>query len=510
MAQNNAQNKRIVKNTIYLYVRTFFTMLISLYTSRIVFKVLGVDDYGIYNVVGTIAASFSFLSSTLSNATQRYLNFAIGENNMEKANKLFNMNFLIYLIYSVVAVIIIEVGGTWFIENKMVISPERVNAAYWVLHATSVTLFFSLLSSVYESVLIARENMKIYAYMGIYDAVAKLGIVFLISFLTVDRLILYGVLMALMSVSARMIPAVYSIRHYSETKLHFYWNREWFKDMFKFTGWNVMGTSVFILNDQGINMLLNMFFGPIVNTARGLSMQVKNSVTSFAMGFFTAVRPQIVKSYAAGETDRFIQLIFNSGKYTFYLLWLFSLPVLLRIDELLAIWLGNVPEWTSEFILWIFIFNLINCSLCDPLWQGIQAIGKMKNYVLYGSIIYSFAFPLSWMAFKMGHGPLAAFQIVVMCRVVYFICAMIIFRKYVEFSAAEYLKTVILPIVYVVVVSLFFSYLIDKCLPQDIVYTFISCAVTLIVVAISVLCVGVKKDERLLIINAVKKKICRF
>lgn len=484
-------------------------MLISLYTSRIVLEVLGVDDYGIYNVVGTIAASFSFLSSTLSNATQRYLNYAIGENDMDKANKVFNMNMLIYFIYSLLAVLIIEIGGIWFIENKMVILSDRIDAAYWVLHATSITLFASLLSTVYESVLIARENMKVYAYMGIYDAVTKLVIVFIISFLTFDKLIMYGILMAIMSITARMIPVVYSIRHYPETDLHFYWNREWFKDMFKFTGWNVMGTSVYILNDQGMNMLLNMFFGPVVNTARGLSLQVKNSVTSFAMGFFTAVRPQIVKSYASGDTDRFINLIFNSSKYSFYLLWLFSLPVLLRIDELLAMWLKEVPEWTGEFVLWIFIFNLINSSFCDPVWQGVQAIGKLKNYVLYGSIVYSLAFPLTWFAFKMGYSPLLAFQIVVVCRIVYFICTTYIFRKLICFSIISYMKIVIIPISYVIITSTIFSCIIDKLLPNNILFTILSCAISFVISIISILFVGVKKDERLMVVRIVKKKICK-
>lgn len=507
MSENN--NKKIVKNTLYLYIRTFFTMLISLYTSRVVLSVLGVNDYGIYNVIGGIAGSFSFLSSMLSNATQRYLNVAIGQNDKKEANHVFNMNMLIYLIYAFVSILIVEIGGAWFIENKMILAPERVDAAYWCLHSTVIILFVSLVSSVYESVLIARENMKVYAYMGIYDAIMKLLIVFIVSIITFNKLKTYAVLIALISITSRLIPAIYTLVHYEETKLKFYWDAYNFKSMSKFIGWNFINTVVFILNDQGMNMLLNMFFGPAVNAARGLSVQVKSAVSNFAMGFFTAVRPQIVKSYAAGDTSRFTELIFNSGKFTFFLLWLICLPVMLRIDNILLFWLGNVPDWTAQFVIWILIFNLINCSFCDPMWQGIQAIGELKKYVAIGSFIYFLAFPITWIAFKFNGSPLLAFQILVLVRICYFIITTLIFRKYSYFSLYKYTQSVLSPVLKVVIVSLILSFLINEVMPYDFISTVIVCLLTVFLVGFSIYIVGLNLNERVLLLETIKKKLCR-
>lgn len=484
-------------------------MLISLYTSRVVLSVLGVNDYGIYNVIGGIAGSFSFLSSMLSNATQRYLNVAIGQNDKKEANHVFNMNMLIYLIYAFVSILIVEIGGAWFIENKMILAPERVDAAYWCLHSTVIILFVSLVSSVYESVLIARENMKVYAYMGIYDAIMKLLIVFIVSIITFNKLKTYAVLIALISITSRLIPAIYTLVHYEETKLKFYWDAYNFKSMSKFIGWNFINTVVFILNDQGMNMLLNMFFGPAVNAARGLSVQVKSAVSNFAMGFFTAVRPQIVKSYAAGDTSRFTELIFNSGKFTFFLLWLICLPVMLRIDNILLFWLGNVPDWTAQFVIWILIFNLINCSFCDPMWQGIQAIGELKKYVAIGSFIYFLAFPITWIAFKFNGSPLLAFQILVLVRICYFIITTLIFRKYSYFSLYKYAQSVLSPVLKVVIVSLILSFLINEVMPYDFISTVIVCLLTVFLVGFSIYIVGLNLNERVLLLETIKKKLCR-
>lgn len=509
MNQEQTQNKTIVKNTVYLYIRTFITMLLSIYTSRVVLQVLGIEDYGLYNVVGGIAASFSFLSSMLSNATQRYLNFAIGANDYEKANQLFNMNLIIYLIYTIVSIIVVEIGGAWFIEHKMVVDPERVGAVYYTLHATTIVLAISLISSVYESALIARENMKIYAYMGMYDAVMKLAIVFLISYLSFDKLKAYAVLMAIMSISAKLIPAIYCIRHYPETKLKYYWDKGQFKSMFKFVGWNFLGTSVFIINDQGINMLLNSFFGAGVNAARGLSMHVRGAISSFSSGFFTAIRPQIVKSYAAGEHKRFVQLIFNGTKYTFYLLWLVSLPIMFRVNELLDIWLKNVPEWTGQFVIWICIFNLFNSSFCDPIWQGMQAIGKLKKYVAIGSIIYLLAFPLSLLAFNNEATPVASFQILVLVRMVYFGVAILIFRDYTQIRIYDYMKTVLYPIIKVLLASVTLGYCVNIALPNTLFGTLASCLLIVIIITLTIFLIGIQQSERQMVNDFIKRKVLK-
>lgn len=509
MSPQEAQNKLIVKNTMYLYIRTFLTMLLSIYTSRVVLQVLGVQDYGLYNVIGGIAASFSFLSSTLANATQRYLNVAIGIQDYDKANQIFNINLIIYLIYAIFAVILVEIGGTWFIEHKMVVAPERVAAVYYTLHATSIVLVFTLIAAVYESILIARENMRIYAYVGMYDAVMKLVIICLISYLAVDKLKAYAVLMAMMVISAKLIPAWYCLRHYPEAKLKYRWDQGQFKSMFKFIGWDFLGTSVFILNDQGMNMLLNAFFGAAVNAARALSMQVKGAISSFSSGFFTAIRPQIIKSYAAGDHTRFKQLIFSSTKYTFYLLWLVSLPIMLRVNELLAIWLRDVPEWTGEFVVWICIFNLFNSSFCDPIWQGMQAVGHIKRYVVVGSLVYLAAFPITWGLFQLGAKPLVAFQIIVFVRILYFFITTSIFSKYTKLSGKEYMTKTVAPILKVTTISMVTAYGVNQLFPENIPSTLMACVAMVILIGVLILWVGMNRTERLLLLTHIKQPRCK-
>lgn len=508
MENKNSNNKRIVKNTIYLYVRTLITMIISLYTSRIILQVLGIDDYGIYNVIGGIATSFTFLSSTLSNATQRYLNFAMGQNKSQVIGEVFNMNMLIFLIYALISVVLVEIGGIWFIKYKMVIPADRIDAAYWVLHSTAIILFISLITSVYESVVVARENMKIYAYMGIYDAVVKLGIVFLISYISVDKLKMYSVLIGLMTLSTRLIPTIFSIRNYEETRLKYYWDKSVFKKMSKFIGWNIMGTIVFILNDQGIDMLLNIFFGPAINAARALSVRVKAVVTNFTTGFLTATRPQIVKSYASGDIKYFIELLFNTTRFSFFLLWILALPVMLRITPLLNLWLAEVPIMTDSFVIWMLLFSLVNC-MCDPVWQSMQAVGKLGKYVMVGSIIYFSAFPISWLAFRAGYNALATFQILVLIRIIYLCITLTIFRQSVKFSFADYINNVIMPIFKVVIISTVIAYSINYILPDDLVSTLLSCFISVLVVGSIIILFGVNKAERSVILEKIKTKICK-
>lgn len=508
MTTKETNNKRLAKNTLFLYVRMFFTMIIAIYTSRVILDVLGVDDYGIYNVVGGIASSLIFLSSTLSNATQRYLNYGIGSGNSIQLGQVFNMSVLIYAVFAIFAISFIEIGGRWMIFNKLLISQDRIDAALWILHSTSITLCVTLLSTVYESIIIARENMKVYAYIGIYDAIMKLVIVLIIGYISYDKLKMYAVLVTLVIVTERILPIYYAVKKYEETKIYYYWNRDRFLEMFKFAGWNFLGTVVFILNDQGINILLNMYFGPAVNAARALSVHIKQVVCNFATGFFTAVRPQIVKSYASGNIDYFLSLVFKSSKYTFFLLWIICLPVTIRIECLLAFWLKEVPDLTGQFVTWILIFSLVN-SLCDPFWQAIQAIGKLKKYVLIGSFVYLMAFPFSWVAFNFGGNAVLTFQILAVIRLIYLMVVITIVKQYVSISIVLYIRSVIVPILIVVVVTVIPSIFVDKLIPESFIGTVISCVINFFIAILGITIGGVNKDEKYQIIQVIKKRACK-
>lgn len=496
-----SDNRRIVKNTIFLYSQTLFTLIIALYTSRVILDALGVEDYGIYNVVGGISMSFIFLSSTLSNATHRYLNFAIGENNTQKVGQIFNQNLIIYFIYALVSILLVELVGGWLVNNELTIPSERIEAANWVLHSTSITLFITIITSVYESVLISRENMKVYAYIGIYDAFTKLLIAISLNYVTFDKLKIYSLLVVLAIISSKIFLISYTSSKYSETRLKFYWNKDLFKEMFKFSGWTLVGALTFLLNDQGINILLNMFFGPVVNAARGVSVQVKSAITSFSAGSITAMRPQIVKTYAANELEEYKSLIFNCGKYSFFLLWMICVPVLFRIDSLLDLWLKEVPMMVDDFVLWLLIFSLIN-TLCDAFWQGVQAVGKIKKYIIIGNMIYVLAFPISWLAFKLGASPIIAYQVIAIIRLIYLIVVFNIFRQYVYISVNEYFNKVIFPIFKTVLLSTIIATFINMLIPQGhIMYTFIACAILLLVTIVSILLVGIGQQERMAILD---------
>ena len=503
------RTERIARNTIFLYIRTFFTMLISLYTSRVVLRILGVEDYGIYNVVGGISASFAFLSAALSNATHRYLSYEIGCNNETRLNQIFSQNLIIYSLYALISFLLIELGGRWLVCYKLNIPLERINAAMWVLHSTSVTLCITILSSVYESVLVSRENMKMYAYIGVYDSIIKLVLVFTISVISYDKLILYSILITIAISSSKIFLYLYAKRKYLETSFKFYWNGATFKEIFKFSGWNLFDAFVFLLNDQGINMLLNIFFGPTINAARGISLQVKSAVLNFSSGFLTAMRPQIVKSYSSGDIIYFRSLVYNCGKYSFFLLYMLSLPIIMRIQPILNFWLGDVPSMTAQFVIWMLVFNLIN-SLCDPFWQGIQAVGDLKWYVLLGNSVYILVFPISYIALKLGGSPVITFQIVAIIRLIYLAVVLLVFNRYVKINFVEYVTRVLIPIVKVMTVSLMSTALVSYLITDiSILCVLLTCVINVIIIILAIVLFGMNVNERSILIDKIKSTLIK-
>ena len=508
MADNISNNKRIAKNTIFLYLRMLLVMGVALYTTRVIFKALGAEDMGIYNVVGGLTISFAFFSSSLSNATQRFLNIELGKDDISGANKVFCLSIVIYATIVLAVLIFGEFFGIWFVENKMVIPADRLDAAIFVLHTTLIGLAVTLISSVFDSVLIARENMKIYAYIGVVEVILKLAIVYMLEAFDYDKLKLYAFLFLAVHTLIKSFTVVYCIRNYSECKFRFYWNLKQFKEMFSFIGWNGFGTAVWMVNEQGTNILLNLFFGPIVNASRAISAQVSNALNNFSNNFFVAVRPQIIKSYAAQNYEYLKKLIYSSSKYSFYLKWMLCLPIIACSSTILTLWLKDVPQYAVEFVQWILIFNCINV-LTNPIWTAIQATGHLKEYTIVGGIVFLLAFPASYIFLKMGTGPLVVFQMLVFFRVLYIIVSFRIARKYIDIKAKEYLVSVVWPICKVVTVSATVVYLtlyvIDNSITGLIVITMLS----IIATATAILLLGITKNERSLVTNFIRKKIKR-
>lgn len=480
-------------------------MGVTLYTSRVILENLGVEDFGIYNVVGGLASSFIFFSSSLSNATQRFLNFELGKSNISKANDIFNQSILIYSLISIVVIIVAEIVGPWFITNKLVIPPERLNAALIVFQVTVISFILSLIGTVFDSVLIARENMKIYAYIGVFESIAKLAIVYLLSLAPVDKLELYAILLLLVQIVVKLLPLLFCLKHYPECKFRYYWNKDLFVSMGKFIGWNGFGTAVWMINEQGLNILLNIFFGPIVNAARAVSNQVGAAVNNFTANFFVAVRPQIIMSYSSGNIKHFLELIFKSSKYSFFLIWIISLPMMFRINYILILWLKTPPEYTSEFVIWIIIYHIINV-LTNPTWSAIQAIGDLKKYVVIGSTVYLMAFPISYIFLKLGFSPVAPFQTLAFVRLVYLFVVLEVLKRYVSFSIILYFKEVLLPIVLVATFSVIPIYFVNGMFKQDFVSVASFVILSVVINAFVIMFIGMTKGERDVIVQKIKKK----
>lgn len=460
------ENKKLAKNTLFLYLRQLIVMAVSLYTSRIILNALGFDEYGVYSLVGGIAFSFGFFSSSLSNATQRFLSFAHGKGLADEINKVFNSVAIVYLIMGGSTILLGCLIGPTIINHLNMPINLRI-PAIWVYYCTILSLGFTLTATMYDSVIVSRENMRIYAYISIADASLKLLIAFIILHWGKNNLILYAILLLFQTILTKGFLIFYCIHNYAEcSPKKLYWDKGELKELSSFIGWNGLSTVVFAINAQGTNFLLNIFFGPIVNAARGIAQQVDSAITTFSNNFFLAISPQIIKAYSANNRDRFISLFFNSGKYSFFLLWMLFLPIIFRRDYILHLWLKNVPDFTSSFLLWIIIFSLISV-FHSPQWAAVRAIGKLKMFVIVCDGIYLLIFPISWLLLKLGCGPLSVMQTYVVIRVIYLICMFNLLHKKIEFSRSGFFFRSVMPALILSVITATIMYIINPYIPSN-------------------------------------------
>lgn len=494
-----SRNSQIAKNTLFLYIRMVLIMGVSLYSSRVILAALGETDFGIYSVVGGMALMFAFFSSSLSNATQRFLNIAQGKNDREEANRVFALSQTAFFLLSLCVLLFAEVIGLWFIYNKLVIPIERLDAALWVFHATVISLFFTINGIVFNSVLVARENFRIYAYIGVFEAFAKLAIAVVLSLTDVDRLKLYASLYVAMTVLVQIFYAGYCVRKYEECRIRRYWNRKLFVELSSFIGWNTLGTAVWTLNAQGIEILINIFFGLSVNAARAISSQVESGLGQVNLGFITAVKPQVVKTYAVQQYTEFKQLLFDSTRHSFILMWFMGLLVIQNRYFILNLWLVNPPQGAADFVLWAVIALLIN-AFTLPVWNAIQAIGKLGRYSIVSNGIYLLVFPISFIAFYLKAPAVAFLQITSIIRVVQILGGLLVLKKYLYFSLGEYMKLVLIPIFQISLFS------IGACLLVRNVFfePWLLMSFDLIILALVVATVGLSKEERIFLLSKLK------
>ena len=500
-------NKRIAKNTIFLYIRMLVLMFVTFFTSRVVLNTLGIVDFGINNVVGGLALMFVFFRSSLANVTQRDLNIEIGKHNKSGAIYIFRLHQSIYIIIAIIVAIAAETIGLWFVCNKLVIPPERMGAALWVYHFTIASLCVTIISVVYDSVLIAHEDMKIYSYVGIVEGVAKLLIAYMLLIIPFDRLATYGVLLFLLAVGLRIFYAFYCSKHYEECNFSFLWNKTDVKRTFTFISWNTIGCLVYIINEQGINMLLNIFFGPAINAARGISYQVSGAIRNFANNFYTAVRPQMTKSYAVSDFENLKKLFLSSSKFSVYLIWFFILPIMFCVDPILKMWLGTVPQYTNIFTQLVLVYAIVD-TLNTPIWSLALSTGDLKRYIIYGNIVFFLAFPISYVFLKISFPATSVFLTMIVIRMIYIAVVLKIICDFLKFSVKEYLNKVIIPSISIIIISyLLLKIIVNEIsfIHQNIMGVIVVTFISILVNAVLIFSLGLSKKEREVPVNMLNK-----
>lgn len=403
--QEKTNNKTIAKNTLFLYFRMMFTMVISLFTSRIILQKLGVDDYGIYQAVGGIVGFLSFINAALSTGSSRYLTYALGEGNTEKLKKTFSTTLNIHILIAILIALVAETIGLWFLYNKMVIAPDRLSAAVYTYHLSILTAVFTLTQVPYNATIIAHEKMSIYAYMSIFDVSAKLLICYLLTIGGFDRLMIYATLLLSVQVSIMCIYRFYCARHFEEAHFSFSFDKKIFKEIAGFSGWSMFASTSIALNSQGVLILLNMFFAPAVVAARAISLQVNMAANQFVSNFRQAAIPQIVKKYAAGDYEGSKHLLLESTKYSYYMMYLITLPVCLLAYPLLKLWLGVVPDYAVPFLQLVIVQSLFQV-FDTSFYTALYAKGRLRENALTAPAIAFMIFPITYILFKLGYSPL--------------------------------------------------------------------------------------------------------
>lgn len=448
-----SSNKRIAKNTIALYIRMMFQMLIGLYTSRVILNALGVNDFGIYNVVGSMTAMLSFINGSMSNATMRFITFEEGRGNIEKLNKVFCTSMNIHICIAILTSVFLESVGLWFLYNKMVISPERLNAAFWVLQFSIVTCIVDIISVPYNACIIAHEKMGAFAFISMFQQVITLALALFLPLYSGDRLILYAIILMFVQVLLRIIYGQYCKYHFSETKYCRMWDKKLTKEMAKFAGWTMNGNIAWLGYTQGLNILINLFSGTAVNAARGIAFTVQSKIMGFCDNFQVAVKPQITKTYSVGEYQKMHQLIISSSKFSFYLMLFLSLPIFIEIEDILRLWLKIVPEHTVNFVRIILLCSVIDIFR-NPMNTAIHATGKIKKYQLWEATTLLLIIPVAYLALYCGLPIEAAFCVQLIIFIVVQIERVFIVCPAIKMSKMKYVKELLKPTCVVTVAAI--------------------------------------------------------
>lgn len=508
MSDTSANNKRIAKNTMFMYVRMLISMAVQLYTSRVILDAFGASDYGLYNVVGGMVTMFAFMSNTMSTAAQRFMSYAIGKNDENDLRNTFVVSNILLWSIALIVLALAESIGLWLLFNQLSIPDGRMTAAFWVFQFSVVSLVVTIISVPYNAAIVAHEKIAAFAYLSLIDIFLKLIVAVLLTFLTgdADLLIIYGGLLMIISILLRLLYTIYCKRHFIECSNNKYmYDKEKVSKMLSFFGWNTIGSLSYVAKEQGVSILINIFFGTIVNAARGVTSQVTGAVQGFISNFQLAMNPQITKYYAQGDYDNLFKLVQRGAKFSMFLYFVLALPLYLNLDFILNLWLVEVPNHTASFIQLTFILMMIE-ALSTPVITCLLAVGKVKWYQIIVGGLLILNLPTSYIALYFGCIPEITIQIAILISFVSLLVRLVMLYRYIKFPIQEFFVQVFLRASSVVVFSFCISMLIYNKTP---LFGFAKLLITGIfswfIAAIVILFVGMSKSERNLAYNVIRK-----
>lgn len=502
-------NQRIARNTVLLYIRTLFSQLLALYTSRKILEILGIGDYGICNVVGGVVGMLAFLNGSMTVATQRFLTVELGRNDLKAYNRVFSIACTIHLALALIIAIGAETIGLWFVNTCLNIPDNRMTAANWIYQTSVLSMVVGIVQVPYGASVTAHEHMDVYAYVGMGEALLRLLVVFLLLIISYDHLIVYGILGLGISLLSTFIIGMYAVRNFDECRFRWQWNGELFRSLLGFTGWNLFGTIAWLLKDQGSNILMNIFGGPAINAARGISSQVSNAIQNLVNGFSTAVNPQLTKNYASGDQEGLFRLMMISSKVSFFLLLILALPVMIEIAYILQLWLVHVPAYAALFTQLILLEALLN-TYGGPMITGLMATGRIKWYqIVVGSIIL-LIIPISYIFLRLGFSIVTPLFVSIGMMTLSFVLRLWFCKYQLGFHIRVYLTKVIVPTVSVFLLSAILPIVVSYVMETGFLRLVTVVLVCLVSVIIFTYTLGLDMSERLLVRNVINKVFHRF
>lgn len=506
---NQSRNsKRIAKNTMLLYTRMLITTIVSLFTARLTLQLLGVEDYGINNLVSGIIGFMGIVTGTMTSATQRFLAFDLGKNDIVQYQKSYSMLLNIFFIYSLFGAICLELVGPYVIQHYLVIPQDRLVAAQWVFQFTIINFILATINIPQTASIVSYEKMNIYAYFTFIDVFFKLLVVYSLYVTPFDKLITIGFLTTLMALVTNGVTYLYCVKKLNGCRYQLYWNNILFKKIFSYAGWNLFGSITGVMNQQGQAILLNLFYGPVVNAAKAIADKVNSIISSFSVNFYMAVTPQIIKSYASGNIEYMRNIVLSSSRYAFFLLYCLSLPLIANMESILYLWLGKeqVNYEMVRFCQLLLVYSLIN-ALEQPVTQSVRATGKIKKYQIQIGILTLMFIPICYIAFRIG---LPAYTSMVILSLIYLIAQFVrvyIVKGIINISIFMYIKKVLQPIIFVVIVSSVVTFFINKFDNSDILEIFCQIVLELISTLVVIFLIGMSNRERYLICTYIRKSI---